>query len=290
MSFGDESARGDRDALDRVLVNARGVRVREMRGDSTPVLTERDPVAVRALCAALRIADLPGFVCMCPGDVALDFVDGRGSGLARVTLHHGYSVRWAGWSEDAVLAEGELSLEWLAVRGVSGPLREFRAAEYRAAAAERVERGWAAAIPEPLAVYAPLFLDISRTGGRLPGSQLTEMWDLLCAVHPDAVERVLRLLTWCAAGTGAHSGYPVHEGIPARFLDRETPRDVARAVEQADQRALAGAVRYVLDWNTRRRVDGLLLALSPAARGRLLAHSGDGETRGWLARRIARLE
>ncbi|MFE6860210.1 hypothetical protein [Nocardia sp. NPDC057668] len=261
-----------------------------MRGDSTPLLTERDPVAVRALRAALRIADLPGFVCMCWGDVALDFLDDRDAALTRVTLHHGYSVRWEGWREDAVLAAGELSLEWLAVRGVTGPLREFRAAERRAAEAERVERLWAAAVPEPLEVYTPLFLDTSRTGGRLPGSQLAEMWELLCAAHPDAVARVLRLLTWYSAGTGAYSGYPVHEGIPAQFLDCETPRDFARAVERADQRALAGAVRYVIGWHTRHRVDGLLMALSPAARQRLLTHTRDTETRGWLARRIARFD
>lgn len=290
MPFGGESATGDRDALNRVLAGAHGVRVREMRGDSTPLLEERDPVAVRALCEALRIADLPGLVCMCWGDVALDFLDAAGTPLTRVTLHHGYSVRWDGWREDAVLADGERSLEWLAVRGITGPLHEFRAAEQRQAEADRVERLWAAEIPEPLATFAALFLDTSRAGGGLTEIQLAEVRELLTAAHRDPTERILRLFTWYAAGTGAYSGYPVHEGIPAQILDRENRLDFARAVDRANPRALAGAIRYLINWNTRQRVGGLLAVMSPTAHHRLLAHSRDAETRSWLSRRIARLE
>ncbi|MEC3951950.1 hypothetical protein VMT65_02785 [Nocardia sp. CDC153] len=290
MGFGGESTGGDRDALDRVLAAARGVRVREMPGDSATLLVERDPVAVRALREALRIADLPGFVCMCWGDVALDFFDAAERALTTVTLHHGYSVRWNGWPQDALLADGVRSLEWLAVRGVSVPLREYRAAEQRQAEADRTARRWVAEIPDPLTPYASLFLDTSSTGGGLTNPQIAEVRALLVTAYPNPVDRILRLCAWNAAGTGAYSGYPTHERIPSQFLDLEQRFDFAHAVELADPRATAGAVRYLLSWDTRKRLAPLLSALSPTARRKLLAHTRDPESHRWLQRRIAGLQ
>ncbi|MEC3916870.1 hypothetical protein [Nocardia sp. CDC160] len=290
MGFGGESTGGDLDALDRVLADARGVRVREMPGDSATLLVERDPVAVRALREALRIADLPGFVCMCWGDVALDFFDAAERALTTVTLHHGYSVRWNGWPQDALLADGVRSLEWLAVRGVFVPLREYRAAEQRQAEADRTARRWVAEIPDPLTPYASLFLDTSSTGGGLTNPQITEVRALLVTAYPNPVDRILRLCTWNAAGTGAYSGYPVHERIPSQFLDLEQRFDFAHAVDLADPRATAGAVRYLLSWDTRKRLAALLSALSPTGRHKILAHARDAESRRWLQRRIAGLQ
>ncbi|MGV9836976.1 hypothetical protein ACWDUL_22690 [Nocardia niigatensis] len=290
MAFGGASAGGDPSALDRVLAHADGVRVREMPGDAPTLIEERDPIAVRALRDALRVADLPGFVCMCWGDVAMDFFDAAEGPLATVTLHHGYAIRWDGWPQDALLADGIRTLEWLAVRGVSVPLREYRAAEQRQADGDRTARLWAAEIPAPLMPYARVFLDTSTTGGGLSGPQVEEARALLMGAYPDAVDRILRLCAWCAAGTGAYSGYPAHERIPARFLDLENRADFARAVDLADGPAIAGAVRYLLSWETRKRLARLLSALSPAARHKVLVHARDAESRRWLERRISKLQ
>ncbi|BEK98884.1 hypothetical protein [Nocardia seriolae] len=290
MVFGGPSTGGDPGALDRVLTRARGVRVREMPGDTRTLLEERDPVAVRALREALRIADLPGFVCMCWGDVALDFFGAAERPLTTVTLHHGCSIRWDGWPQDALLADGVRSLEWLAVRGVSSPLREFRAAEQRQAEADRTARRWVAEIPAALAPYATLFLDTSRTGGGLTGPQIAEVRAILLVSHPHPLDRVLCLCTWYAAGTGAYSGHPTHERIPAQFLDLESLADFATAVDLADDTATAGAVRYLLSWDTRNRLAHLLAALSPAARRKILRHARDAESRRWLQRRITGLQ
>ncbi|MBL1075946.1 hypothetical protein JK358_16230 [Nocardia sp. 2] len=289
MPFGGEPSRADLDALDRVLAGAHAVRVREMRGGSTVLLDERDPIAVRALREALEVTALPGFVCMCWGDVTLDFHDAGDTPLTSVTLHHGYSLRWDGWPEDAVLADGVRSLEWLAVRGVSEPLREFRAAERRQAEHDRVTRLWVREIPGPLAVFTHLFLDTSKSGGGLGGADLEEVRAALIAAYPDPVVRILALFTWHAAGTGAYSGHPVHERVPGQLLDWENRLDFAQAVELADSRAAAGAVRYLVNWNTRKRVGALLGALSPVARRKILDHARDDETRRWLARRITGL-
>ncbi|MEV6767308.1 hypothetical protein AB0N05_01615 [Nocardia sp. NPDC051030] len=289
MQFGGDTASRDLEALDRVLAGAHRVRVREVTRDSTVLLEESDPVALRALREALRVADLDGFICMCWGDVTLLFDDAAGAELTRVTLHHGYSLRWDGWPMDAKLADGVRSLEWLAVRGVTEPLTEFRAAERRQAETDRAARLWTAEIPEPLTPCTTEFLETSRTGGTLSESRVTQARSDLQAAYPDVVERIVRLLTWYASGTGAYSGFPVHEGIPAQFLDREHSLDLARAIEVADDRAAAGAVRYLLSWGARKRVGELLAALSPAARRRLLDQARDEETRSWLARRITGL-
>ncbi|MFJ4652506.1 hypothetical protein ACIP5Y_14680 [Nocardia sp. NPDC088792] len=289
MPFGGERTGHDPQALDRMLARAHWVRVREMRGDSTPLLEERDPVAVQALRAALRIADLPGFVCMCWGDVALDFLAADGRPVTTVTLHHGYSLRWDGWPQDAVLADGVRSLEWLAVRGVTGPLREFHAAAHRQAESDRITRRWVTEIPEPLAIYANLFLDTTKSGNGLTEADLIEIREHLATAYPDPITRILTLFTWSAAGTGAYTGYPVHERIPGQFLDLEDRADFARAVDLADDRATTGAVRYLISWHTRNRIAHLLTALSPTSQRKILLHARDAESRRWLQRRIARL-
>ncbi|MFE3795159.1 hypothetical protein [Nocardia tengchongensis] len=290
MGFGGQAMGGDPDALDRVLAAARGVRVREMPGDAPTLLEERDPVAVRALREALRVAELPGFACMCWSDVTLDFFDADERPLTAVTLHHGSTIRWPGWPQDALLADGVRPLEWLAVRGVPVPLREFRAAEQRRAEGDRIARRWVAEIPEPLIPFAGLFLHTSVAGGGLTEPQLEEIRSLLLVAYPDPVDRILRLCTWYAGGTGAYTGHPAHERIPAQFLILEARTDFAAAVELADAAATAGAVRYLLSWDTRKRLSHLLSALSPAARRKILAHARDPESRRWLQHRITGLQ
>ncbi|MFE3196092.1 hypothetical protein ACFXHA_44325 [Nocardia sp. NPDC059240] len=289
MGFGGGSADKDLDALDRILADAHEVRVREMPGDSVPLLVERDRVAVQALREALRIADMPGFVCRCQGDVALEFLGRAGTRLATVTLHHGYSVRWTGWREDALLADGMRTLEWLAVRGVSEPLREYRETEQARVESARIDRLWESDIPAPLTPYLELFRDTSRTGRDLTATQIREMREMLLAAHPDPVDRVLRLCTWFGSGTGEYSGYPLHEEIPQRFLDLETPADFARAVEIADDRPTAGAVRYLLSDETEDHLTPLLSALSPAACSKILLHTHDPDHRQWLQHKMTDL-
>ncbi|MFI6868464.1 hypothetical protein [Nocardia sp. NPDC050406] len=279
----------DIDALDRLLAGARRVRARRMRGDTEILLDERDPVAVSALREALRIADIPGYICRCLGDVALDFFDISDAPLTTVTLHHGISLRWNGWHVDAVLADGVRSLEWLAVRGVVEPLREFRASERRRLDADRAARRWVADMPPPLAEYTELFLGTSASGYELRAAQIEAARARLAMAYPDALERLTRLLTWYASGTGKETGHPLHEDIPRLLLDLEHRLDFARAVETADARAAAGALRYLVDWSTRGRVGRLLADLSPAARAKVLAAARDSDTRHWLAQRIDRL-
>lgn len=79
------------------------------------------------------------FRCGCIGDHAIELWDGEEL-RATVGLHHGRSIRVAGWWSDALLYNGEALLRFLADHGVEGPLREMlkvREAEERAAATRR---------------------------------------------------------------------------------------------------------------------------------------------------------
>lgn len=295
MEYGDDPSGGDRTALDRVLAAARAVQIREMRGDSKALLVERDPVAVQALREALRVTAEPGSSCMCFGDVSLVFLDTSGRELTGVTLHHGHSVRWddaarwGGWRDDAILVDSALSLEWLAVRGITWPLREFRESQRRADAALGARRRWIADIPESIASFTALFLETTDRGVPLLEPELDEVRDRLLSAYPDADDRIARLLAWYASGTGSSSGYPTHEAVPAQFLDQEHPADFARAVDTAAAIALLGAVRYLVSWPGRQRIAPLLAYLSPDAQRKILDHAPSVETRAWLERRLTGL-
>ncbi|MRH86687.1 hypothetical protein GFY24_04245 [Nocardia sp. SYP-A9097] len=295
MQYGGGRPEGDRAALDRVLADARAVQIREMRGDSKSLLVERDPVAVQALREALRVTDEPGLSCMCFGDVSLVFLDTSGRELTGVTLHHGDSVRWddaarwGGWRDDAILVDSARSLEWLAVRGVTWPLREFRESQRRAAAALRARLRWTADIPASIASFTAMFLETTDRGVPLLEPELIEVRARLLAAHPDPVDRTARLLAWYGSGTGSSAGYPTHEAIPAQFLDQEQPVDFARAVETGDARALLGTVRYLVSWPGRQRLTPLLTHLSPATQRKILDHAPTAKTRAWLERRLTGL-
>ncbi|MFB7722467.1 hypothetical protein [Nocardia sp. NPDC056100] len=317
MQDGGGRATGDRAALDRVLADARAVQIREMRGDARSLLVERDPVAVQALREALLVTDAPGMSCMCFGDVSFVFLDATGRELTGVTLHHGDSVRWddaarwGGWHDDAILRDSARSLEWLAVRGVTWPLREFRAAQRRAAAAGQARRRWTADIPELITDYTAMFLETTDRGVPLLEPELVRVRDRLLSGYPDPIDRILRVLIWYGSGTANSSGYPTHEAVPAQLLDQEDPADIARAMENAAgratagatehtvtstavrtgadtpaDRALTGAVRYLASWPGRQRLPTLSAHLTPDAQRAIVAHAPSAKTRAWLERRF----
>src|SRR5581483_6213885 len=87
------------------------------------LLTVTKPAELAELRECLRIA-YSGLHCICMGGPVLE-VSGEGGVRATITLHHGQSIRWdSEWRWDAELADGRRLIEWLAARGVRGPLEE----------------------------------------------------------------------------------------------------------------------------------------------------------------------
>lgn len=170
-------------------VNGGGV-VGEIRVDLS------DLVESARLRTAMAVESLPGFNCMCLGDVRFEVFDRTGERLAVVVLHHGATLRWEAWESDAVLADGRLLLAWLDGHGMPGPLLQFEADRLREQEWTVEERNWQAAMPAGLEGLADRILGLSRTGGSPAPELLAELTDRLHLIFPDPVERVLALLGW----------------------------------------------------------------------------------------------
>ena len=121
-------------SLDTLLSQTRGVRVYSggaSRGEplsDEPLWEITDEIALESLGIALRINDGPHGHCMCHGDAALEFLGASGDRLAVIGVHHGESIRWNAWCEDAELTRGSKILKWLNDRGVWDGLQHHRKA------------------------------------------------------------------------------------------------------------------------------------------------------------------
>ncbi|MFJ2593494.1 hypothetical protein [Streptomyces erythrochromogenes] len=286
-------------ALDSVLHQAHAVRVSAVSRsgvDGELRVDLSDPVESARLRTAMAVESLPGFHCMCPGDVCFEAFDRAGGRLAAVVLHHAATLRWGQWESDAVLADGRLLLAWLYGHGMPGPLQEFEANRLRAQKSANAERDWLTAMPAGLEGTANRILDLSRTGGRPSPELLAELTDRLQLTFPDPVERALVLLDWYGSGSGRCSGYPLHEGVPGELLGRVPIADLLAALAdpRAGDRHDAGAVRHLVGQKTRPHQKRDVARLPEALRVRLSAHacrSGDFDKQGraerWLAPRRA---
>ena len=149
-----------RESLDRVLSAARRVRI--LRGGmdagvpvGNDVLFETDdPSALASLRKALQIVDEPAGHCMCPGDPTLELLGTDLERLAVIGHHHGESIRWDGWRDDAELVDGRRLLEWLAFQGISYPLDEYRHAERDAESRDAALARWREVMPSCLRPFA----------------------------------------------------------------------------------------------------------------------------------------
>lgn len=282
-------------ALDGVLRQAHVARVSAVSGleaDGEFRLVLSDPAESARLRTAMAVESLPGFRCMCLGDVRFEFSGRDGERLAVVVLHHGQTLRWEHWESDAVLADGRLLLAWLEGHGMPGPMRQFAADRRREEEGAEDERTWLSAMPAGLEASADRILDLSRTGASPSPELLAELTDRLRSTFPDPVERVLALLHWYGSGSGRCSGYPVHEQVPGELLGRVPIADLlgALADPRAEERHDAGAVRHLVGWKTRPHQKRDVAGLPDPLRARLLAHarrSGDSDKQAraerWLA-------
>ncbi|MET8102963.1 hypothetical protein ABZV29_42185 [Streptomyces sp. NPDC005236] len=281
--------------LDSVLQQAHVVQVSSVSGVGAVGGIRVDlsnPAESVQFRTAMAVELLPGFRCMCLGDVRFEVFDHEGGLLAVVVLHHGATLRWGQWESDAVLADGRLLLAWLVGHGMPDPLQQFEADRQRAEEGAEEERSWVAAMPAGLEGTVDRILDLSRTGSSPSPELLAELADRLHLTFPDSVERVLALLDWHGSGSGRCSGYPVHERVPGELLGRVPIADLLAALAdlRAEERHDAGAVRHLVGWKTRPRQKRDLAGLPEPLRARLLAHarrSGDSDKQGraerWLA-------
>ena len=243
---------------------------------------------LRRLLAARPSAE----VCMCFGSASISLKGGATA--ARLSVHHGYSVRWPGARcGDLVLERGRELAEWLAARGVPDVRDEMDESERERARSEAEERAWVAAMPESLLEHRDAMLELIRTSDSPSPGLLRQLSQALRDADSDDERRIRALLSWHASGSGSCSVCPVHETVPEELLLAETPGVLVAVVSAPDLTATqaAGAARLVAGWPAQRGAE--LRSLSPAVWDRLAAAAAGGDDqdkRDRLARRRAKLQ
>jgi hypothetical protein len=247
-------------ALDSLLRLVSAVRVHEGGNHGgkvfgTKILLETDvPNDIALLCDALKIVERPSWHCMCYGGPTLELLTANRSQLALLGVHHGFSIRWDHWKDDAVLADGHLLLEWLAQRGVNEPLREFEASQVRQAEGQRNLERWLKAMPEAL---LPIRAEVLGEYGIV---NLAPLQTALERGLPDETLQILALLKWFGSGSGPWSGCPAYEKSAEDLLLLHSTERIVSAIQssQLSKEQLEGAARFFAGWTfNRTRKNGL---------------------------------
>ncbi|MFZ5470314.1 MAG: hypothetical protein ACOZIN_12835 [Myxococcota bacterium] len=197
------------------------------------------------------------FHCRCRGWPVIQLSKGLFQRV-NIGLHHGLSIRVHGWASDAPLEDGRRVCQWLAERGVAGPLADLEADERRRDEARRAFERWKEAAPVCL---APL------------GKKLFELPDaLLQAAYPQE-ERVASLVRWYGSGLGPWSGFPAYESWPQELLRAMPTSEVVTSLAHQDRDAveLEGLARLLTE-RARVNADDRQLALPAELKRRLAEH------------------
>lgn len=260
--------------LDTMLSRARSARVTMAtpRGDQVDrelLLEIRDPSEVSSLGATLRILSEPGGHCLCHGNPHLTFFDEREFPLAEIALHHGKSIRWRAWRDDARLLNGRESLEWLARRGVRAPLDEFEADLRNTEALLAAWEQWheatppclqpllepyrqlmdqAVSVPSPSSTVRRSQESLSVPGGMSP-EYFAEVVGTFDRAYPNARVQARVLYAWLGRGGARWSGFPVYEQVAECLLLRLSVEDLILGFYESDPReTVEGAARFFAGW------------------------------------------
>ncbi|MFT3880575.1 MAG: tetratricopeptide repeat protein [Gemmatales bacterium] len=125
---GTNPAQQDLDALwprvTRVCV-LEGCTYRGCVRSSDVLLNTKDARAIEKLADCMKISEDPGSFkhCACLGGPAMEFYSGSEL-MAIIGLHHGHTIRWKRWHDDATLLDGERLSQWLVDQGIARPRLE----------------------------------------------------------------------------------------------------------------------------------------------------------------------
>lgn len=123
-----QAAQPTQESLQKVLARVTRVKVSlggvaEGRPLSERILVDTDMQAeIQGLREALRIEDGSAGHCMCYGDTGILLFDSAGRQLGVIGVHHGQTIRWDQWKDDAQLVDGWQLIDWLIDRGIPYPL------------------------------------------------------------------------------------------------------------------------------------------------------------------------
>ena len=112
------------DQVERIRLFANGAHNNSLNGPPVLLLESTDREAMSALGNALRIVEGPSGHCMCYGGPTLELLGSSDRRLALLAVHHGQSIRWTAWKDDARLVDRSKLVAWLAARGVTSEKAE----------------------------------------------------------------------------------------------------------------------------------------------------------------------
>ncbi|MCE2750541.1 MAG: hypothetical protein LW720_01490 [Pirellula sp.] len=254
-------------AFDGLL--ARVARVRVLEGgmaDGRPLgnavlLDTAGESDLAELKQSLAILDGPAGHCLCCGGPTLEFLSSQSESLAALGIHHGLSVRWAAWKDDAELLDGRRLLDWLAQRGVPSPLAEFLDQQRREEQRRADWQRWLAAMPDCLKQLPPgAWQHVTET------SDLTAMQESLSAAYPNLRTRILALFRWFGNGAGPWTGFPVYEQLAEQILLQLPMNEVIGVLQTVSpaEEELEGAARFFAGWAFTNRTSAQGVKLPPS--------------------------
>jgi len=279
----------------RVFVYNGGILGSDLGTNDLLLETESDD-DLKTLRESLRIKDGTAGHCMCLGDPTIELLGERSERLALITLHHGLTIRWSRWKDDAELLDGPGWLRWLADRGVTYPLKEYEKDRRRAELMERSWHRWLDHMPSCLRPFAQemkkdlgwnIFVsipesieseetaqDVSKRGEESV-VQIGKLQKPLEEAHPDGMERALVLLAWFGNGLGPWTGYPAYEKIADDLLlsiskDAMIPALSGPGLSEAQ---LEGGARFLAGPDSRSLRAAVWAQLSDGAKEALREHA-----------------
>jgi len=233
-------------ALDAVLERVACIRVIEggMRDEQLlgkhTLLEVADPEAIVGFRQALRIIDGAGGHCMCDGEPTFELLSRQNQRLALIGMHHGESIRWGVWKDDARLVDGVQVLDWLAALGLPEPRNECLEMKQRQREAQQAWNRWVTIMPDCLKKLPP-----ETWNNMVKWNDLQPAMDALAAAYPEKTERLLTLFGWFGSGAGPWDGFPAYELVAEQILLQYAANDLIGALKGASlvEAELEGAAR-----------------------------------------------
>jgi hypothetical protein len=227
-----------------------------------------------ALRHAMRLSPGSAGHCMCPGDLELAVL-GPGDDWTKISLHHGYTMRWKGpWSwSDVAFADPEGFMAWLADHGVTLYLDMEAEAQARQREQEAQRTRWLAATPACLRERLDA-LEGGALGGPAPGSPRVQAAITELRATGDTSAVVIALLRWFGSGVGVWSGYPTYESVPEALLVTLGTSQILEGItgRELDAATLSGLARYFGSWEHRKERRAEMRSVPEALRDKLVAH------------------